>query len=450
MSLQLIRVLLVEDSPDDAFLIERMLQKSLSSGYKFAMDHCALLAEALHYLDSHEPDAVLLDLGLPDGRGLEMLTTILDRAPAIPIVVLTGLQEEKSAIDALKKGAQDYLIKDQTDHQLLARSLLYAIERKRTEGDHSLLAAIVANSDAAVVSQTLGGIITSWNKGAEAIYGYTAAEALGQSITLIIPPDNHGQLEDILKKVRRGEHFLLYETLGRRQDGANINVSQSISPIRNKAGAIIGASIIARDITQRKRAEEILQRYELLAGHSRDIILFIRLEDGRIMEANTAATSAYGYSRAEMLELTIFDLRAPNDRKLTAAQMKEAYARGLLFQTDHRRGDGSLFPVEVNAGGAVIGGAQTLVSVIRDTTERKKIEEERERLIFELREALAQVKTLSGFLPICASCKKIRDDQGYWQQIEAYIRDHSEAEFSHSICPECARELYRDYYDDPE
>jgi hypothetical protein len=106
--------------------------------------------------------------------------------------------------------------------------------------------------------------------------------------------------------------------------------------------------------------------------------------------------------------------------------------------------------VEVNAGGAVIGGAQTLVSVIRDTTERKKIEEERERLIFELREALAQVKTLSGFLPICASCKKIRDDQGYWQQIEAYIRDHSEAEFSHSICPECARELYRDYYDDPE
>jgi len=73
---------------------------------------------------------------------------------------------------------------------------------------------------------------------------------------------------------------------------------------------------------------------------------------------------------------------------------------------------------------------------------------ERERLIHELQEALAKVKKLSGFLPICASCKKIRNDQGYWMQIEAYIRDHSEAEFSHGICPECMKKLYPDYYED--
>ncbi len=88
------------------------------------------------------------------------------------------------------------------------------------------------------------------------------------------------------------------------------------------------------------------------------------------------------------------------------------------------------------------------VHVARDITERKAIEEERENLILKLREALSQVKLLSGFLPICASCKKIRDDKGYWQQIELYIRDHSEAEFSHGICPDCAKKLYPDLYED--
>jgi len=84
----------------------------------------------------------------------------------------------------------------------------------------------------------------------------------------------------------------------------------------------------------------------------------------------------------------------------------------------------------------------------RDVTERKRAEEERERLLAELQEALGQVRKLSGLLPICSSCKKIRDDKGYWRQIEAYIQDHSEAEFSHSICPECAKKLYPDYYKD--
>jgi hypothetical protein len=86
----------------------------------------------------------------------------------------------------------------------------------------------------------------------------------------------------------------------------------------------------------------------------------------------------------------------------------------------------------------------------KEIDERKRVELEREKLINELQDALTEVKALSGLLPICASCKKIRDDKGYWNQIESYIRDHSEAEFSHSICPECAKKLYPDLdiYDD--
>ena len=81
----------------------------------------------------------------------------------------------------------------------------------------------------------------------------------------------------------------------------------------------------------------------------------------------------------------------------------------------------------------------------RDVTERKRAEEERERLVTELQAALAKVKLLSGFFPICAACKKIRNDEGYWEQVETYIRHHSEAEFSHGICPDCLRKLYPAY-----
>lgn len=92
-------------------------------------------------------------------------------------------------------------------------------------------------------------------------------------------------------------------------------------------------------------------------------------------------------------------------------------------------------------------GASMLERAIRYAIERKRAEREREKLISELKEALAQVKTLSGLLPICASCKKIRDDKGYWQQVEVYLRHHSGAEFSHSICPDCAQKLYPDLYE---
>ena len=93
--------------------------------------------------------------------------------------------------------------------------------------------------------------------------------------------------------------------------------------------------------------------------------------------------------------------------------------------------------------GAVIGAIES----IRDISDRKQQEEEREKLIQELQTALSEIRKLSGMLPICASCKKIRDDKGYWQQVEAYISTHSEVRFSHSVCPECARKLYPEYYE---
>jgi len=129
-------------------------------------------------------------------------------------------------------------------------------ERKHAEETQHLLAAIVASSDDVIVSKTLNGIITSWNAAAEKLFGYTAEEAVGQHITLIIPPELHQEEEVIIQKLRNGERIDHYETVRLRKDGTTVAVSLSISPVRDKEGKIIGAAKIARDITERKRAEE--------------------------------------------------------------------------------------------------------------------------------------------------------------------------------------------------
>src|SRR5205809_4281572 len=135
-----------------------------------------------------------------------------------------------------------------------------ARDRRRAPGLREQLAAIVESSDDAIIGKTLDGRITSWNRGAERLYGYTAAEALGQSITLLIPPGLPDELPGILERLMRGERIEHYETQRVCKDGTHIEVSLTISPIRDSTGRIIGASKIARNITDRKRAEAAFQQ----------------------------------------------------------------------------------------------------------------------------------------------------------------------------------------------
>jgi PAS domain S-box-containing protein len=205
---------------------------------------------------------------------------------------------------------------------------------------------------------------------------------------------------------------------------------------------------LERERTGRKqliRASKELARFAAIVESSDDAIIGKDL-NGTVLTWNTGAERLYGYAADEAIGKCITMLE-PNEIRDEMKQLIERVRRGEPihhFETVRRTRDDRLVPVSLSisplhdASGTIIGAS----SIGRDITERRKAEAERERLVGELQTALAKVKTLRGLLPICASCKKIRDDKGYWNQIEFYIRDRSEASFTHGICPGCAQLLY--------
>ena len=132
-------------------------------------------------------------------------------------------------------------------------------ERKEADDARAYLAAIIESSDDAIVSKTLEGIVTSWNKAAQTIFGYTAEEMIGQAITKLFPPDRLDEENLILSRIKRGERVDHFETIRRRKDGRDIDISATISPVRDSFGRIVGVSKIARDVTGQKRAEATLR-----------------------------------------------------------------------------------------------------------------------------------------------------------------------------------------------
>src|SRR5205823_2339621 len=141
-------------------------------------------------------------------------------------------------------------------------SLLDITERKRAELALARLAAIVESSDDAIISKDLDGVVVSWNPGAERLYGYAAGEVVGRPIAILVPPDRPDELPGIMARLGRGERITQFETVRLCKDGRRVEVSVSIAPIRDRAGAVVGASTIARDITAQKRAEEALRESE--------------------------------------------------------------------------------------------------------------------------------------------------------------------------------------------
>src|SRR5689334_16514371 len=173
-------------------------------------------------------------------------------------------------------------------------------EQKRAEEAQARLAAIVASSADAIFSASLDGTIQTWNRGAEQLFGYGAAEVLGQSVSILIPEDRHEEEAEITARIARGEVLVNHETVRVRKDGQRFDISLTASPIRNAEGRVVGASRIPRDITERKRADEARALLAAIVASSDDAIVSKSL-DGIIRTWNVGAERIFGYTAEEAI-----------------------------------------------------------------------------------------------------------------------------------------------------
>jgi len=170
---------------------------------------------------------------------------------------------------------------------------------------------------------------------------------------------------------------------------------------------------------------------------------------GAIESVNPFFCTLLGYTQKELLQLSIKEITHPDDLEMENLKIKEMLKNNLSrvqFEKRYIKKNGELIWAELVTSSLRNQKAEVSfgLGMVVDITERKQAERQREKLISELQNALSEIKTLKGILPICSYCKKIRDDKGYWNQIESYVRDHSETEFSHGICQECAEKHYPD------
>ena len=270
-----LRVLIVEDSVNDTFFIVRELQRG---GFNVEFERVDTAAGMQAALEGQNWDLIISDYAMPQFGGPAALALFRRTGLDIPFIVVSGAMGEELAVEMLKAGASNYVMKDRLDRLLPAvESELQAVRERRirdqTDASATYLASLVQSCDDCIIGTTAEGIIISWNSGAERLYGYSQTEAIGQPISLLFPPYRPETWSDTMEKLKQGEAVQRLETVRLRKDGTPVEVSIAVSPIRDKSGSIIGASSIARDISQRRQEENerlaLIRELTAALSHSR-------------------------------------------------------------------------------------------------------------------------------------------------------------------------------------
>jgi PAS domain S-box-containing protein len=404
-------------------------------------------------------------LNVPDARVDERHYEGVDRKTGLPLrsiltVPLRVKDQVRGVIQVVDANVGRFDATDVLLLESLASTAAIAVENARLYEEADRLRAfnqnIVQSMEEGILLKDTQGRITFVNPRCAEMLGYSPDELIGLPWRSLVAPEyvaqvDAGGAEQSSGLSRRYEMALL--TRQRERVQVMISARPLVENVQ-RAGEkwhLAGRLLVITNISERVRMERALrdseERYRALFEQANDAI-FLNTEDDQIIDVNQRACELMGYTREELLAMTVPDLQAPEVRKPKGSAIKYELERygGAPFETLNLHRDGTRIPAEVST--ARIAGRESglVLAIVRDIRERKRAEEERERLIAELQEALAKIKTLRGLIPICAACKKIRDDQGYWQQVEVYVRDHSEAEFSHGLCPDCARRLYPDVF----
>ena len=275
-----VRILLVEDNPADRLLIRSMLLESTTQTFVF--DHAETIAETFQLLDTQTFDIVLLDLTLPDHGGFDTFTVVAEHAPEVPIIVLSGLDDENLALKAVNHGAQDYLVKGQVDHLLLLRAVRYGIERKRVERQlrHSeaFYQSLVENLPQYILRKDVNGRFTFANQRFCAELGMPVGEIVGKTDYDFFPPELAAKYqEDDRQVMKEGVIYDAVEEHASPQDDKSY-VQVVKTPIYDDTGQIIGTQVIFWDVTEKRQSEERLRVANADLANSREKLL-VTLED---------------------------------------------------------------------------------------------------------------------------------------------------------------------------
>ncbi len=419
-----IRVLSIEDNPGDARLIQVMLFDARSLGWdmpRFELEQVGRLEAGLARLEDAgagggtRVDVVLTDLDLPDSQAGDTFVTLHTHFPHMPIVVLTGREDEALAVNTVRAGAEDYLYKREMSGTLLAHALSYAIERQRAkdalqrahdkleervkartaelaqaneqlqhelEGRKSAEEALLASN--ARTTEILESIndaffaldddltVTYFNQAAERLLGRDRAAVLGRMLFDAFPEAQGSIFEKRYRQAIRDKQTMNFETYFNAgpYDGW---YAVSVYPQEN------GISVYFQAITERKQAELALResevRFRSIFESVNDAIWILDLE-GNLMQVNAVACELLGYTREEMITKRITDFLPPQDAADLPARLAYIKDHGqAMFEVVYLRKDGERLPVEVNVRMTDFGGEQVLLSVIRDITARKRAEE---------------------------------------------------------------------------
>jgi len=320
--------------------------------------------------------------------------------------------------------------------------------------DEKFCALLEFAPDAMVLTNRAGEIVLA-NAQAEAMFGYRRPELLGQGIEMLLPErfrSGHlGYRAGYVAAPRARPMGAGKKLLGLRKNGEEFALEICLNQLKTDHGPLTVSAL--RDISERVRAEEQLlaalrELADFKAALDEHAILAITDPQGLITYANDKFCHISKYSRAELLGQDHRILNSGLHPKEVFRDMWATIGSGKVWRGEirNRAKDGTFYWVHATIVPFMgeDGKPRQYVAIRTEITKRKQAEEDRERLIQELTAALAEVKTLSGLLPICSSCKKVRDDSGYWDRIESYISRHSSATFSHGMCPDCAIKVLED------
>jgi PAS domain S-box-containing protein len=442
-----LRVLIVEDSEDDMFFT---VQELTRGGFHPDCERVETLGDLEAALHRHLWDVIICDHSLPGFTSFQALEVIKRQQCDTPFIIVSGVIGEETAVKAMKAGANDYVMKSALGRLVpsIERELVDASNRRvlrqaekalrRSQYD---LNDFFENAPLSLHWAAPDGTILRANATELKMLGYGQHEYLGHSVGEFFL--SNSVAEEILKQLRGGESIHNYETRLRCKNGALKDVQISANALWD-GGKFIRSRWFTLDVTDRKQYEQTRAYLAAVVESSEDAIIGTDLE-GNIVSWNTGASQMYGYTAAEAKGCSIRML-TPRNRLEESPDPFTQILKGKRvegYETFHCRQDGEVIPVSVTTSPIKDGQGRIIgVSMIGcDITKRKLEEQERLFLIQELSQALNNVKSLRGLLPICSTCKKIRDDQGYWNQLESYIAEHSEAQFTHGTCPDCEAQL---------